>query len=66
MKIHVKGAEDEFKQIGDRWEALGAWFREASEAPEPAAHLGECVAPLQALADLEETAWRRLREVAAG
>jgi len=55
---------DEFKQIGDRWEALGAWFREASEAPEPTAHLGECVAPLQDLADLEEAAWRQLREIA--
>lgn len=56
----------EFQQIGDRWEALGAWFREASEAPESAVHLGECVAPLKGLADLEDAAWRRLREVATG
>jgi hypothetical protein len=25
--------------------------------------LGECVAPLNALAELEETAWRRLQEI---
>ncbi len=57
---------EEFHQIGDRWEALGAWFQEASELPEPGARLGECVAPLQDLADLEEEAWRKLREIAQG
>jgi len=57
---------DEFQQIGDRWEELGAWFRRTSEAPDPAALLGECVASLNHLADLEEVAWRRLREFAQG
>ena len=52
---------DEFQHIGDRWEALGEWFLQASKAPDPSALLGECVAPLNALAELEEAAWERLR-----
>jgi hypothetical protein len=56
----------EFQQVGDRWEALGTWFREASELPEPAARLGECVSPLQDLADREDVAWRKLRDIAQG
>jgi hypothetical protein len=51
----------EFQHIGDRWEELGEWFRQTSEAPDPAALLGACAAPLDALADLEEEAWRRLQ-----
>jgi hypothetical protein len=54
----------EFWQIGDQWEELGAWFREVSEDSDPAERLGECVAPLQALADREETAWGRLSATA--
>jgi hypothetical protein len=56
----------EFWHIGDRWEELGEWFRQTSKAPAPASLLGECVAPLEALADLEEAAWGRLREVVRG
>jgi hypothetical protein len=59
----LEGAE-QFRQIGDRWEELAGWFQEVSEADEPAARLGECVAPLKELADLEEVAWRQLREIA--
>ena len=51
---------DEFKSVGDEWEVLGEWFRTTSEAPHPASHLSECVAPLQHLADLEDAAWGRL------
>ncbi len=53
---------DEFQHIGDEWEALGEWFLQASEAPAPASLLGECVAPLDALAELEDAAWGRLRQ----
>jgi hypothetical protein len=56
---------DAFQQVGDRWEELGAWFQEMAEAEDPAAHLGDCVGPMQALADLEESAWRELGEIAA-
>jgi hypothetical protein len=45
---------------------MDAWFQEASDLPESAAHLGECLAPLKDLADREETAWRELREIAQG
>jgi len=52
-----------FRHIGDRWEELGEWFRQTSEAPDPAARLGECVPAFHALADLEEAAWQRLCEL---
>ena len=54
---------DEFQRIGDAWEELGEWFRRASEADDPASLLDECVAPLNRLADMEEAAWKRLREL---
>ena len=53
----------EFQHIGDQWEELGEWFRQTSEAPDAAALLDQCVAPLGHLADLEELAWRRLRDI---
>lgn len=56
---------DEFRQIGDGWERLGEWFRQVSEAPEPDSMLDECVGSLNALAELEETAWQRLQEIAS-
>jgi hypothetical protein len=53
-----------FQQIGDRWQELATWFRQASEAPDPASLVGGCEPMLQALAGLEEVAWKRLGEVA--
>jgi hypothetical protein len=58
----LEESADEFQHIGDEWEELGEWFRQASKAPEPASILVECAAPLNRLADLEEAAWGRLRE----
>lgn len=52
----------EFQHIGDKWEELGEWFLSMSEASDVASRLGECVAQLNTLADLEELAWTRLRE----
>jgi hypothetical protein len=54
---------EEFGRIADGWAALGEWFRQASEAPKPADCLAEARAPLLALADQEEAAWRRLAEL---
>jgi len=54
---------DEFRRIGDDWEALGEWFRATSEKENPASLLNECVAPLNALADQEEAAWTRLHGI---
>jgi len=59
----LNDSADEFQRIGDRWEALGEWFRQASEADDRAALMGECSAPLNVLADMEEAAWRRLRDM---
>ena len=56
----------EFRRIGDEWEKMGEWFRATSEALEPAAFMGECAAPLTHLADLEEAAWLKLREIVRG
>ena len=54
----------EFKHIADEWEKLGEWFKQASEAADPASLLDECASQLNELADLEEAAWRRLHEIA--
>jgi hypothetical protein len=62
----IEESADEFERIGDEWEALGAWFRQASEAPDPASRLGECVAALNGLAEMEERAWGRVRENVTG
>jgi hypothetical protein len=60
----MEASAEEFRQIGDRWEELGTWFRRMSEVSDPASHLGECAVPLNALADMEEAAWKRLQELA--
>jgi hypothetical protein len=62
---NLNDSADEFQCIGDRWEALGEWFRQTSEADDRAALMGECSVPLNALADMEEAAWRKLRDMAA-
>jgi hypothetical protein len=54
---------DGFQRLGDRWQAVAETFKRASEAPDPALLLSEGVAPLKALADQEEAAWTRLREL---
>lgn len=56
----------EFKGIGDDWEKLVAWLRQTSAEPQAAARLGECAAPLSALADREEAAWQQLDSVVKG
>jgi len=53
----------EFQQIGDRWQELAGWFHQASNAPDPAAPMGECGPLLHTLAGMEEAAWQRLRGV---
>jgi hypothetical protein len=59
----LEQSASEFQHIGDRWEDVGEWFRQTSEAPDPAAFLDQCVAPLRHLADMEELAWRSLRDI---
>jgi hypothetical protein len=55
----------EFQRIGDRWEELGNWFRQTSELPDAASRMDESRDALQELADLEEAAWRALRQTAS-
>ncbi|NOK58494.1 MAG: hypothetical protein GFH27_549279n300 [Chloroflexi bacterium AL-W] len=60
-KLHQ--AARDFQDIGDRWAALGEWCQEMSAAPSPCAYLDEAVEPLQEIATLEESAWKRLATV---
>ncbi|HEX2908966.1 MAG TPA: BtrH N-terminal domain-containing protein [Phototrophicaceae bacterium] len=54
-----------FKHIGDQWEAVGEWFRQASEQPDMAAKVAEVAAPISAIAALEEAAWTQLEHITA-
>jgi len=53
----------EFQRIGDRWQEVAEIFKQGWEAQDPVSVLAETTAPLMELADLEETAWARLREL---
>jgi hypothetical protein len=52
---------DEFQHIGDRWQKVAQIFKRGWEAKDPVAVLAQTTAPMMELADLEETAWTRLR-----
>ena len=54
---------DEFQRIGDRWQEVAEIFKRGWEAEDLVAVLAETPAPLMGLADLEEAAWGRLREL---
>jgi len=56
---------DAFQRIGDRWQEVAEIFQRGWEAEDPAAVLPETTAPIMEIADLEETAWGRLREIAS-
>jgi hypothetical protein len=57
---------DAFQHIGDQWQEVAAIFKRGWEADDPAAVLPETTAPLMEIADLEEAAWGRLRELVRG
>ncbi|MCK4473540.1 MAG: BtrH N-terminal domain-containing protein, partial [Anaerolineae bacterium] len=57
---------DAFQHIGDRWQEVAAIFKRGWETDDPAAVLPETTAPLMEIANLEETAWARLRELVRG
>jgi len=54
---------DEFQHIGDRWQDVAEIFKRGWEAEDPVAVLVETTAPMMELAELEEAAWGRLREL---
>jgi len=61
----LQDCAQEFEHIGDKWEELGIWFRQTSQAANPAQQLGDCVLPLNLLAEMEERSWKRLLDCAA-
>jgi hypothetical protein len=56
---------DAFQHIGDRWQEAAEIFQRGWEADDPAAVLPETTTPIMEIADLEEAAWGRLREIAS-
>jgi hypothetical protein len=59
----LNASAEAFRRIGDAWETLASWAKETSTAPDPAARLGECIAPLLAIADQEQVAWETLQRL---
>ena len=54
---------EQFKQVGDAWEAIGEWCRVTSEEANPTEQLLDVRAMLNQVADQEEAAWLYLREI---
>jgi len=57
---------DEFQHIGDRWQEVAEIFKRGWEAADSVVVLSETTAPMMELADLEDAAWGRLRELVRG
>lgn len=55
---------DAFHHIADRWQEMAAWFLATSERDDAASALPEVVEPLNAIADLERSAWAQLAALA--
>lgn len=53
----------EFKRIGDTWEAFADWAKASSEALDPDSCLPEATAPLNDIADREQSAWDALSKI---
>jgi hypothetical protein len=62
----LNDSADAFQHIGDRWQEVAAIFKRGWKADDPAAVLPETTAPMMEIADLEESAWTRLRELVRG
>ena len=54
---------EEFQRIGDRWQEVAEIFKRGWESAAPSSVLAETTAPMMEVADLEEAAWGRLREL---
>ncbi len=54
---------NEFQRTGDKWQEVAEIFKRGWKAQDPVAVLAETKAPLMELADLEEAAWGRLRDL---
>ncbi|MCD4753097.1 MAG: BtrH N-terminal domain-containing protein [Anaerolineaceae bacterium] len=59
----LNAAGDEFKTIGDHWQAVAEIFKRVSKNNDPATVLQETTAPMIALAGQERAVWEQLVEV---
>jgi hypothetical protein len=57
----LAASSEMYTRIGDAWENLAVWAKEISADPDLHARLGECTAPLLAIADQEQAAWEELQ-----
>ena len=59
----LSACAEAFSQIGDAWESLAAWAKQVSAEPDLVDRLGECTAPLLAIASQEQAAWESLQKI---
>ncbi len=59
----LEESAETFQHIGERWQEVAEIFKRGWEAADPVAVLAETTVPMLAIADLEEAAWERLREL---
>jgi len=59
----LTGIGRDMRSIGDLWQEVAEIFKRGSEIANPVDVLAETTAPLLELADLEEAAWTRLRDL---
>ena len=52
-----------FREIGNRWEEVGKWFKQKSQSANPVDDFGAGAPMLDTIADLEEAAWSQLSTV---
>lgn len=53
----------EIYAIGDQWQRVAHIFKQAYTAPDPSTLLPEATTPMLGIADREQAAWQRLREI---
>jgi hypothetical protein len=53
----------DMRSIGNIWQEVAGIFKRGSEMSTPGDVLAETTAPLMELADMEESAWTRLRDI---
>jgi len=54
---------EEMRRIGDQWQEVAQHFLRAQTAPHPVALLPQATTPMLAIADREQAAWEKLREI---
>jgi hypothetical protein len=59
-EISFEESQESFYQVATKWEQFGNWCKQTSEDPNRASRLGDGSGLLNTIAELEETAWRKL------